>query len=73
MQTQCISDQLDFEAFDGRRVVAGFDGGLEKTSPYVCALVDDPLAQAELEQLCVNFRPEAGSVVRRASGRPALP
>ena len=28
MQTQCISDQLEFEAFDGRRVVAGFDGGL---------------------------------------------
>jgi hypothetical protein len=28
MQTQCISDQLDFEAFDGRRVVAGVDGGL---------------------------------------------
>ena len=28
MQTQCISDQFDFEAFDGRRVVAGFDGGL---------------------------------------------
>ena len=28
MQTQCISDQLEFETFDGRRVVAGFDGGL---------------------------------------------
>ena len=28
MQTQCISDQLEFEGFDGRRVVAGFDGGL---------------------------------------------
>jgi hypothetical protein len=27
MRTQCISDQLEFEAFDGRRVVAGFDGG----------------------------------------------
>ena len=27
MQTQCISDQLEFEGFDGRRVVAGFDGG----------------------------------------------
>ena len=27
MRTQCISDQLEFEGFDGRRVVAGFDGG----------------------------------------------
>ena len=27
MQTQCISDQLEFEAFAGRRVVAAFDGG----------------------------------------------
>jgi hypothetical protein len=27
MRTQRISDQLEFEAFDGRRVVAGFDGG----------------------------------------------
>ncbi len=27
MQTQCISDQFEFEAFNGRRVVAAFDGG----------------------------------------------
>jgi len=27
MQTDCISEQLDFEDFDGRRVVAAFDGG----------------------------------------------
>jgi len=27
MQTHCSSDQFDFEAFDGRRVVAAFDGG----------------------------------------------
>ena len=27
MQTDCISDHLDFEGFDGRRVVAAFDGG----------------------------------------------
>jgi hypothetical protein len=27
MQTHCISDQFDFEGFDGRRVVAAFDGG----------------------------------------------
>ena len=27
MQTECISDQYDFEGFDGRRVVAAFDGG----------------------------------------------
>ena len=27
MPTECISDQYDFEGFDGRRVVAAFDGG----------------------------------------------
>jgi hypothetical protein len=27
MQTECIAGQLDFEGFDGRRVVTGFDGG----------------------------------------------
>jgi hypothetical protein len=27
MQTQCISGQLEFEGFDGHKVVAGFDGG----------------------------------------------
>jgi len=28
MQTECIFDQLDFEGFDGRRVVSAFDGGV---------------------------------------------
>ena len=27
MQTQCISAQLEFEGFDGHKVMAGFDGG----------------------------------------------
>jgi Transposase DDE domain group 1 len=27
MQTDCISKQLEFEGFDGHKVVAGFDGG----------------------------------------------
>jgi Transposase DDE domain group 1 len=27
MQTECIAGQLEFEGFDGRRVVAAFDGG----------------------------------------------
>jgi hypothetical protein len=27
MQTDCISNQLEFEGFDGHKVVAGFDGG----------------------------------------------
>ena len=27
MQTHCISEQLEFEGFDGRKVVAAFDGG----------------------------------------------
>jgi hypothetical protein len=49
MQTQCISDQLEFEGFDGRRVVAGFDGGrmtsdagalLLREADRVMALID---------------------------------
>jgi hypothetical protein len=27
MQADCISDQLEFEVFNGRKVVAAFDGG----------------------------------------------
>ena len=27
MQTHCISNQIEFEGFDGHKVVAGFDGG----------------------------------------------
>lgn len=27
MQTHCSCDQLEFEGFDGHKVVAGFDGG----------------------------------------------
>ena len=27
MQTECSAGHLEFEAFDGRRVVAAFDGG----------------------------------------------
>ncbi|ACP24307.1 putative transposase for insertion sequence NGRIS-20c [Sinorhizobium fredii NGR234] len=27
MQTHCIAEQLEFEGFDGHKVVAGFDGG----------------------------------------------
>lgn len=27
MHTHCISDQLEFEGFDGHKAVAGFDGG----------------------------------------------
>ncbi len=31
MQTQCISKQFGFEGFDGRRVVADFNGGTMTT------------------------------------------
>ncbi len=27
MPTECISDQFEFEGFEGRRVVGAFDGG----------------------------------------------
>jgi hypothetical protein len=31
MQTECITNQYDFEGFDRRRVVAAFDGGATTT------------------------------------------
>jgi hypothetical protein len=33
MQSQCISDPLEFEAFDGRRPAAGFAGDRQGNSP----------------------------------------
>ncbi len=35
-------------------------------SPYECGLVDEPLEEAELGQLCVNFEPGQSSGVKRA-------
>ena len=34
MRTECISDQYGFEGFDGRRVVATFDGGRTSYDNY---------------------------------------
>ena len=39
---------------------------LEGRSPYECGLFGEPLTQAELEQLCVNFQPGRNSAMKRA-------
>lgn len=49
------------------------EGCLEGRSPYECALVGEPLTQAELEQLCVKFHPARNSAMKRAYGGVTLP
>ena len=55
MQTQCISDQLDFEAFDGRRVVAGFDGGLVTSDAGAVLLRETDRAIALIDRVAACF------------------
>ena len=38
MQTECITDPFEFEAFEGRKVVGAFDGGVI-TSDAGCLLL----------------------------------
>jgi len=55
MQTQCISDQLEFEAFDGRRVVAGFDGGLVTSDGGTLLLREADRVIALIERVAACF------------------
>ena len=38
----------------------------EGKPPYRCGFVGEPLEEAELEQLCINFAPSKGSAMNRA-------
>ncbi len=55
MQTRCISDQLEFEAFDGRRVVAGFDGGLVTSDAGALLLREADRAIGLIERVAACF------------------
>jgi DNA-binding MarR family transcriptional regulator len=45
---------------------------LDVQSTYACALAGEPLSQAEIGQLCVNFRPGEGSAMKRTFDPPIL-
>ena len=44
----------------------GDGSSTEGKPPYECGLVDEPLEEAEIGQLCVNFQPGRSSGVKRA-------
>jgi Transposase DDE domain group 1 len=65
MRTQCISDQLEFEAFDGRRVVAGFDGGAVTSDAGALVLREADRTVALIDRVVACFadgRDQAGVV-----------
>jgi hypothetical protein len=45
---------------------------VEGKSPYECGFLDEPLGEAELDQVCVNFQPGRNSAMKRtfAEERP---
>ena len=56
MQTQCISDPLTFEGVDGRRVVAGFDGGAVTSDAGALLLREADRAIGLLDRVAACFR-----------------
>ena len=63
MQTQCISEQLGFEGFDGRRVVATFDGGAVTSDAGALLLRKTDQAIGLIDRIAACFRD------RRTPGR----
>ena len=65
MQTQCISEQLRFEGFDGRRVEAAFDGGAVTSDAGALLLRETDRAIGLIDRLAACFRDgrDAGRVV----------
>ena len=65
MQTDCISDQFDFEGFDGRRVVAAFDGGAITSDAGALLLRHTDKAIGLFDQVvaCFSDQREPGLVV----------
>jgi hypothetical protein len=55
MQTQCISNRFEFEGFDGRRVVAGFDGGLVTSDAGSVLLRETDRAIALIDRVAACF------------------
>ena len=56
MQTECISEQLRFEGFDGLRVVAAFDGGAVTSDAGALLLRETDRAIALLDRVAACFR-----------------
>jgi hypothetical protein len=71
MRTECISDRYDFEGFDGRRVVAAFDGGVITTDGGALLLrhTDRAIGLFERVASCFVDHRAPGLVVH---GLPAL-
>jgi DDE family transposase len=56
MQTQCISEQLRFEGFDGLRVVAAFDGGAVTSDAGALLLRETDRAIGLIDRVAACFR-----------------
>lgn len=65
MQTECIPGQLEFEGFDGRRVVAAFDGGAVTSDAGTVLLREADRAIGLIERVaaCFTDHREAEQVV----------
>src|SRR5512147_975853 len=55
MQTECSAGQLEFEAFDGRRVVAAFDGGAVTSDAGALLLRETDRAIQLIERVAACF------------------
>src|SRR5512133_379960 len=55
MQTECISGQLEFEGFDGRRVVVAFDGGAVTSDAGALLLRETDRAIRLIERVAACF------------------
>lgn len=56
MQTECISEQLRFEGFDGRRVEAAFDGGAVTSDAGALLLRETDRAIGLIDRIAACFR-----------------
>ena len=65
MQTECISEQLEFEAFHGRRVVAAFDGGAVTSDAGTVLLreADRTIALIKRVSACFTDHRDADQVI----------
>jgi hypothetical protein len=65
MQTECRSGQFEFEGFDGRRVVAAFDGGVVTSDAGTVLLREADRAIGLIERVaaCFTDHREADEVI----------
>src|SRR5512143_1158051 len=65
MQTECSAGQLEFEAFDRRRVVAGFDGGAVTSDAGMVLLreADRAIGLTERVSACFSDHRRADQVI----------